>query len=154
MQLWLPLALDATQWQDRRKGLNVVARLKRHVSIGETQEQVSVIAVHIERAYPQLPKLIGARVQDIRDVVNGNLTPILISIMTGAVGTLLLLACVNVAGMQLSRAATRRCEVALRTALGATRWRVARQLLTETIVLSFLGGAAGLVLARLGTVLM
>jgi putative ABC transport system permease protein len=153
-ELWLPLTLDANQWNDRHKvRLSVVAMLKPSVSISEAQTELSGIAAHIEQAYPGRDKLIGARVEDIRNVINGNLTPMFISVMTGAVAFLLLIACVNVAGMQLSRAATRQREVALRTALGASRWRVARQLLTESILLSLLGGIAGLLLARWGILL-
>jgi putative ABC transport system permease protein len=154
-QIWLPLVLEPSDLNDRlTRRLSVAGILKEGVSLRQAQADVSGIAARIGQSYPGPEKLVGADVTAIRDVINGNLTPIFISTMIGAMGFLLLLGCVNVAGMQLSRAAARQHEIALRTALGASRGRVVRQLLTESLLLSFFGGIAGLLAARGGVVLL
>jgi integrase len=147
-QIWLPLALEPSDLNDRlTRRFSVVGKLREGASLHQAQAEVSGIAARIGQSYPGPERLVGADIRAIRDVINGNLTPIFISTMTGAMGFLLLLGCVNVAGMQLSRAAARQREIALRTALGASR---GRQLLTESLLLSFFGGIAGLLAARWG----
>jgi predicted permease len=154
-QIWLPLVLQPSDLNDRlTRRFSVLGILKEGVSLRQAQADLRGIAARIGQSYPGPEKLVGADVTAIRDVINGNLTPLFISTMTGAMGFLLLLGCVNVAGMQLSRAAARQREIALRTALGASRGRVVRQLLTENLLLSFFGGIAGLLAARWGVVLL
>ncbi|MGB6482474.1 MAG: ABC transporter permease [Candidatus Acidiferrales bacterium] len=151
-QLWLPFVF-MPKYSDRTKVgrfLTVVARLKIGVSLVQAQTQMSVIAARLAAKYPEYNGGWGVDVVPIREEVSGPVRPALL-ILLGAVGFVLLIACANVASLFLSRAAGRKREMAVRAALGAGRWRIARQLLAESVLLAFLGGALGVFLAIWGT---
>jgi len=146
-QLWVPLALGS-RLTDRAGGsLRVFARLKPGVTLEQAQAEMAGITGRLEREFPGTNQ--DMQVLSLREKVVGNIRPALL-VLLGAVGFVLLIACANVSHMLLARAASRREEIALRTALGAARWDVFRQLLTESMALAFLGGGAGLLLAVWG----
>ncbi len=148
--LWLPQSQAGDEISNPvRHGFGVIARLRPNISLREARGRLESIAQRLERAHPTTSKGFGVTVTGLQDDLSGNLRPALL-VLLGAVALVLLIACVNVANLMLSRAATRRREFAIRIALGAGRWRVVRQSLTESIQLSLAGGAAGLLLAYAG----
>ena len=150
--VWMPIGYypNAGDLELRgRPGVLVVGRLKQGVSVQRAQADLDAISRRLAEAYPATNAGIGANVQPIVEQIVGSVrTPILI--VLGAVGIVLLIACANVANLQLARAAARRRELSVRTALGAGRSRLVRQLLTESVVLSLVGGALGILIARWG----
>ena len=129
-------------------GMRVVARPKPGHSLPQVRAELDAIAAGLAREYPTENKDHGINAVSLRENFTGDVrTPLLV--LLGAVGFVLLMACANVANILLARATSRRRELAIRTALGATRGRVARQLLTESLLLAAGGGALGLVVARL-----
>jgi putative ABC transport system permease protein len=143
---WNPLQLSRTVATSPGFTLSVVARLKPGVSLKQAQAETSAFAAQQLAADPQLNKGLGARVQPMTEGLYGGLQSPLF-ILQGAVAFVLLIGCANVAGLLLARAASRRTEIAVRTAIGAGRWRIIRQLVTESMPLSFLGGVLGVFLA-------
>jgi putative ABC transport system permease protein len=149
-QLWAPLEAPP-EWRryDRSTAANflrVVARLNPGFSLSQAQAQMNVVAENLAARYPEYDKGLGVALVSLRDQLFGGLrTPLFL--LLGAVGFVLLIACANLASLLLSRASGRQHEIAIRLALGASRGRVARQFVMETLLLSVLGGTAGALVA-------
>jgi putative ABC transport system permease protein len=137
-----------------RSGHNnrVIGRLKQGVTLAQAQADLDAVALHV-RQQDQSDRDAGCKLTDLHDSLSGRVqTPFLV--LLGAVGFVLLIACVNVANLQLAKSATRQLEISVRVSLGASRYRIIRQLLTENVVLAFLGAALGLAFAYWATGLL
>jgi predicted permease len=152
--LWTPLLWDPVEKAVRGEhSLSAVARLKPGVTVLEAQSQLDTIAGRLAQQYPEDDAGWGAKVVTLREETVGDVRrPLLI--LLGGVVFVLLIACANVANLMLARAIGRRKEIAIRTALGATRSQIVRQLLTESVLLSVVGGSLGLIVAAFGTELV
>ncbi len=146
-ELWAPMSLEGAANERGGGSLRVFGQLKRGTSLESARSEMASVTARLEQLYPGTNRSIV--VTDLTEQVVGNVrTPLLI--ILGAVGFVLLIACANVAHMLLARAARRSREIAVRVAIGASRSRVVRQLLTESVLLAAIGGAAGMLLARIG----
>jgi putative ABC transport system permease protein len=151
-ELWTSVAFEppwrAEVWFRRAHFLSTLARLKPGVSLDEARTDLESIASDLEREYPETNRSMGAGLTPLREWIVGDSRPALL-VLFASVALVLLVACANVANLLLAKASTRAQEVAVRSALGAGRARIARQLLIESLILSGVGGAAGVVLANL-----
>jgi predicted permease len=148
-ELWAPLRLPATS-QDPANDYNCIGRLKAGVTRKSAQAQMNLLQHQFNREYSALSSSPDLLLSPLQEQIVGDIRPVLF-VLLGAVCFVLLVACVNVANLLLARSAARQKEIAIRTALGAGRARLIRQLLTESILLGLLGGALGLLIAYWGT---
>jgi putative ABC transport system permease protein len=145
--LWVPEAFIPAQLADHDDHyLNVMARLKPGVVMGQAQSELDVIAQRLQQEYPLDDADRGFRIQQLASALLGD-QRLSLRMMLAAVGFLLLIACANIANLQLARSRTRQKEIALRAALGASPNRIVRQLLAENAVLGLAGGVVGVLLA-------
>src|SRR5436309_7351610 len=151
-RLWSPFVFPQS-FHDRKqigRFLTVAARLKPGANYSQAQTQMNAIAAQLEHEYPDFDGHWGVNVVPLRQQISGELRLALL-ILFGAFALVLLIACANVSSLLLARAASREREMAIRTAIGASRWRIARQLLMESLLLALIGGGIGVALAVWGT---
>jgi putative ABC transport system permease protein len=151
-EVWLTLGSTANQTRMQNRGvhlLTAIGRLKPNVTLQQAQTELATIANRIQQQYPEADTGHGVNIISGYESLTKNARPALLTLLV-AVGFLLLIACANLANLLLARAETRQKEIAIRAALGATRWRITRQLLTESLLLAVAAGATGLLLAAWG----
>jgi putative ABC transport system permease protein len=146
-ELWTPFAFTAAQREPRGRYVMAIARLKRDVPLARAQTEMDTIASGLTAEFPRFDVGWTVRLVPVHDQLSGELKPTLL-VLSGAVAFVLLIACANVANLLLARGAIRQREIAIRTALGAARSRMVRQLLTESLVLGLAGGVFGLLVAQ------
>ncbi len=149
-EMWLPYVMGDEFRVRRGRFISVVARLKSEVPPTAAQAEMQVIGNRLEEQYKDFNGGWGINVVPLRKQLTGDISTAL-WVLLGTVAFVLLIACANVANLLLARAAVRQKEIAVRVALGASRWSILRQLLTESLLLSLLSGAVGLLLAMWGT---
>ncbi|MGP8251571.1 MAG: ABC transporter permease [Terracidiphilus sp.] len=143
--VYLPFAPTPEQLANRSShDFFVEGRLRDGVTVQQAQSEMRIIATQLARQYPATNENWSVRVEPLLDGINGDLTPLYYRLIMGATLFVLLVVCANVANLQLARGIARRPEIAMRTALGASRWRVLRQLLTENLLIAVIGAAGGL----------
>jgi putative ABC transport system permease protein len=148
--LWTPRALSRSDKEGANKYVWLLAHLRPGVTIADATSEMKIIIKRLAKQYPkEFPPRFSVAVVTLTETVVGQFRPMLMIVM-GAVGMLLLIACSNVANLLLARATARDREIATRASLGATRWRLVRQLLSESLVLALAGGALGWALAWAG----
>jgi putative ABC transport system permease protein len=150
VELWMAAAnFPANTAQRDTRFLLGIGHLKAGVSLSQAQAEVSTIASQLAEAYPKENTGRGAKLESFRELAVSDIRPALL-LLFAAVGVILLIACANLANLLLARGLARQKEIAVRAAMGAGRWRLIRQLLTETSLLGLLGGGLGLLLAQWG----
>ncbi len=149
--VFVPIGLWADQFKDRdtHPGISVVARMKPGVTLDQARSALNAVAQRLEKEFPRTNSGHATRAKTIQDDQTEDFRGALF-ILWGAVGLVLLIAAANVANLALARASARAPELAIRAALGAGRGRIARELLTESVLLALVGGAAGVILAVWG----
>jgi predicted permease len=154
VQLWAPMAWKPKDNNDSHNNyfLNMIGRLKPGVAQAQAHSDLNAVMLGIAQRFPE-NKGIGCDLQPLRESVVGNVRPALL-ILLGAVGLILLIACVNLANLLLARSAGRQKEIAIRSALGASRRRLVRQFISESILLSLMGGCLGLAVAYFALTLL
>jgi putative ABC transport system permease protein len=148
--LWRPMLKPANAGLLHQRNIGVFARLAPGVSWGQAAAEMRAVSSELQAAYPDNNKNVEARLMTFNERFNGGPIRIIFLALLGAVGFVLLIACANVANLLLARSAFRAREMAVRTALGASRGRIIRQLLIESVMLASIGGLLGLVLAYVG----
>src|SRR5262249_50567151 len=148
--LWIPVVLDRGRPDKDTRYFMFQAHLKPGITLQQAQADISVIAHRLAQVYPKnYPKQFNIQIHTWVDRLVGQFRKTLFT-LAAAVGLLLLIACSNVANMLLARGTAREKEMAVRAAVGASRWRLARQLLVESLILALGGAAAGCLLAYAG----
>jgi putative ABC transport system permease protein len=146
VDFYLPFAPTPRQLGDRAlHGYMVTGRLRDGVTVKQAQAEMRIVAERLAQAYPATNLGLSAHVEPLLDGINGDLTPMYYRLTMGATLFVLLVVCANVSNLQFARGIARRPEIAMRTALGASRWRIMRQLLMENILLGIAGAAGGLI---------
>ncbi len=150
VDLWMPMAVTPEERSNELRGahyLNVAGRLKPGVPVAQADAELQLLAAQLAKQYPDSVKGWGAFVLPMLEYHVRDVRVVLYTLL-GAVGCVLLIACANIANLLLARATARQRELSIRAALGASRFRIVRQLLLESVVLGLIGGAAGLLVAR------
>ncbi len=152
--LWFPAPFENPEMQSRRSHfLRPIGLLKPGVSISQAQAELDTIAARLATQFPETDKGWRQQLEPLQSVLVGNVGPAFL-VLIGAVALVLLIACANIASLLLARNSVRQREIAIRTALGAGRSRLVRQLLTESLVLALMGGGAGIFVATAGVELL
>jgi len=149
LDIYVPLTFDRSRLNRRDHDIFVYARLKPAVTLDQAQSEMDVLYRRLEQEYPQTNSSCGARVVSMSEGFAGDIRPTLLLLLFAA-GFVLLIACANVGNLALARAVARQREMAVRASLGASPWRLLRQVLTENLLLALLGGTAGAVVAFWG----
>src|ERR1051325_919642 len=153
VEMWVPVGplSDDPNRKERgnHPGLYAVARLKPGMTQAQAQADMNTISANLNKQYPDSNAQDGIRIRTLTEIVVGQNVKDTLWILFGAVAFVLLIACANIANLLLARATARRKEMAIRAAMGAGRWRIARQLLTESLLLAVIGGGIGLGIAQL-----
>jgi putative ABC transport system permease protein len=152
-EMWAPLANELSGVQRDARFMQALARLAPGADVRSAQASLDTVCARLAAAYPETNRGWSARLVSAHESLVGPVRPALL-VLSGAVGIVFLIAWANVANLLLARASAREREVAVRTALGASRWRLARQFMTENLVLGAAGGALGLVLGHAGVAVL
>jgi putative ABC transport system permease protein len=149
---WVPMAFEPDETAGAARGshyVNVIARLRAGVTVAQAEAEMKVLASQLATQYPDSNKGWSILLMPMQDYSVREVKPVLYTLL-GAVGCVLLIACANIANLLLARATARHREISIRSALGASQWRLMRQLLSESVLLGLCGGLAGILLARWG----